>query len=347
MSVADQLKWWLRPGRSDSSRLAWAFVISLTVHLALAGGYYTGKQLGWWQHLQNLHWVKSSRMLTALLRKAEAEPARPAEPLPDIPLVFVEVSPAQATPEAPKNAQYYSSHNSQAANPDADQDIGVPKITGHQEQVAKTEDVPRDKPVPLQPALPATPAREEQEELKPKPAPEPAPLLKPAPAPADLALAKPPEPTSPQKDAGQDVRSRPRTIKEALARKPASHIPGEKMKQDGGVRRRLEVASLDAKATPFGAYDAMLVEAISQRWFSLLDERDFASDSRGKVVVHFKLHQDGRVTGLTVAENTAGEVLGLLCQKAVLDPAPFAAWPTEMRRLMGESRSIQFTFYYN
>jgi hypothetical protein len=183
--------------RSDSSRLAWAFVISLTVHLALAGGYYTGNQLGWWQHLQNLHWVKSSRMLTALLRKAEAEPARPAEPLPDIPLVFVEVSPAQATPEAPKNAQYYSSHNSQAANPDADQDIGVPKITGHQEQVAKTEDVPRDKPVPLHPALPHS-CQEEQEELKPKPAPEPAPLLKPAPAPADLAWPNHPSQPPPE-----------------------------------------------------------------------------------------------------------------------------------------------------
>lgn len=352
MSVADESKWWLRLGQSESSRLAWAFVISLTIHLALAGGYYAGKQLGWWQHLQNLHWVKSAKMLTALIRKADAERERTPEPLPDIPLVFVEVSPAQATPEAPKEAKYYSSQNSKAANPDAEQDTGIPKITGQQERVAKTEDVPREKPVPLQPAVPATPAREEQEELQAKPAPEPAPVRQPppptpAPAPADLALAKPPQPAPPRQETGQDKRSRPRTIKEAIARNPASRIPGEKMKQEGGVRRRLEVASLDAKATPFGAYDAMLVEAISQRWFSLLDERDFASDSRGKVVLHFRLHQDGRVSGLTVAENTAGEVLGLLCQKAVLDPAPFAAWPTEMRRLMGETRSIQFTFYYN
>ena len=45
-------------------------------------------------------------------------------------------------------------------------------------------------------------------------------------------------------------------------------------------------------------------------------------------------------------ENFAGEVLGFLCQKAVLDPAPFAAWPSDMRRTLGNVRSIQFTFYY-
>ncbi len=119
------------------------------------------------------------------------------------------------------------------------------------------------------------------------------------------------------------------------------------MKQEGGVRRHLEIASLDAKATLFGAYDRMLVEAITQRWFSLLDQRAYASDSRGKVVLQFHLLYDGRITDMNVSENSAGEVLGLICQKAVLDPAPFPAWPGDMRRAMGDSRSIQFTFYYN
>ena len=119
------------------------------------------------------------------------------------------------------------------------------------------------------------------------------------------------------------------------------------MKQEGGVSRRHITPSFDTKATPFGAYDAALVEAISQRWFTLLDQRDYASDSRGKVVLQFRLHHDGRVTDMNMANNTAGEVLGLICQKAVLDPAPFAAWPSDMRRTLGEIRNIQFTFYYN
>jgi hypothetical protein len=65
------------------------------------------------------------------------------------------------------------------------------------------------------------------------------------------------------------------------------------------------------------------------------------------VVLHFSLHYDGRITEMSVAENTAGEVLQLICQKAVLEPAPYAAWPGDMRRMLGETRYIQFTFYYN
>ena len=62
--------------------------------------------------------------------------------------------------------------------------------------------------------------------------------------------------------------------------------------------------------------------------------------------MQFALHYDGRVTDMNMAENTTGEVLGLICQKAVLDPAPFAAWPSDMRRTLGDVRHIQFTFYY-
>ena len=64
-------------------------------------------------------------------------------------------------------------------------------------------------------------------------------------------------------------------------------------------------------------------------------------------MLHFSLHYDGRVTDMTVSETTVSEVLSLLCQKAILDPAPFTTWPAEMRRMMGESRNIQITFYYN
>jgi hypothetical protein len=49
---------------------------------------------------------------------------------------------------------------------------------------------------------------------------------------------------------------------------------------------------------------------------------------------------------MKVAENTAGEVLGFICESAVHDPAPFAAWPSDMRRTLGDTRNIQFTFYY-
>jgi len=69
---------------------------------------------------------------------------------------------------------------------------------------------------------------------------------------------------------------------------------------------------------------------------------------RGRVVLQFLLNYDGRITEMKVLENTVTETLSLLCQKAVLDPAPFDKWPREMRLMVGEDfRRITFTFYYN
>jgi hypothetical protein len=326
----------LRLEQAEVSRLAWAFAISLALHLLVYGSYYTGKKYNLWQNLHWPAWLQPPKILTDLIKKKPNPP--PPQPQQEIPLIFVNVNPAQATADAPKDAKYYSDKNARAANPEPDKITEVPKIDGKQTQVVKTEDIPREKFTPLQPSPPAQTPQEARPDIKPKPAY----------TPGDLTLAKPaPAPRKTEGDADDARPARPRTIREALARLQDSRPPGEKMKQDGGVRRRNEMASLDTKATPFGAYDAALVEAISQRWFTLLDERDYASDSRGKVVLQFRLHYDGRVTDMNVAESTAGEVLSLICQKAVLDPAPFAAWPSDMRRTLGDIRSIQFTFYYN
>jgi hypothetical protein len=334
MSVAGTPRWSLRLERAETSRLAWAFVLSLALHLLIFGTYQTGQKYHIWQTLHLPAWLHAPKILQEVFKKKETPP--PPRPQ-DVPLVFVNVSPAQATPEPPKEAKFYSDKNSVAANPEADKITDIPKITGTQTFVPKTEDVPREKFTPLQPARPVEPPQVAQEEVKPKP-------LKP---PGDLVMAKPaPTPRTTEGNANEAKPARPRTVKQALAQMPASELAGVKMLQDGGVSHRREIASLDTRATPFGAYDAALVEAVSHRWWALLDEREYASDSRGKVVLQFHLHYDGRVTEMNMADNTAGEVLGFICQKAVLDNAPYAAWPSDMRRLLGDVRSIQFTFYY-
>jgi hypothetical protein len=157
--------------------------------------------------------------------------------------------------------------------------------------------------------------------------------------PGDLTLGKPEK--SPQPE-----QPRPRTIKQALAQQ-SHQLPGQQMKQDGGMRRAALVSSLDVKATLFGDYDARFIDAVTQRWYGLLDSRQFAMDRTGKVTLRFHLNYDGSIVDMKVLENTVGDVLGYVCQKAVTDPAPFAAWPAEMRRMIGENyREITFTFYY-
>ena len=106
-------------------------------------------------------------------------------------------------------------------------------------------------------------------------------------------------------------------------------------------------SSLDVTATPFGAYDAAIVAAIQHRWYALLDDQRLTRGT-GKVAVRFRLHDDGRVTTMDVTENTVGELLSILCERAIRDPSPFAPWPSDMRRLVGANyREVNFTFYYN
>ncbi len=93
---------------------------------------------------------------------------------------------------------------------------------------------------------------------------------------------------------------------------------------------------------------AAFIETVQQRWYDLLDNSRYDGYRQGKVVLQFHLNYDGRITEMKVVENNVGEMLGLLCQKAVLDPSPFEKWPHEMRLMVDRDyRELTFTFYYN
>jgi len=301
----------LRLSRLESRRLLIALLVSLAVHLVAWGGYELDKKFGWSQRLHLPAWLhKPEKKNFATLVPAEAEP----------PMIFVDVS--HAEPEPPKKARYYSNKNSQAANPDATADADQPKLDGKQKDIPKTEDTPKFSK--LQPS-------------PPKEQPDPA---KTAEAAADnlgdLKLKKPEE----QKTAQQPER--PRTLKQAQ-----QQLPGEKQQQDGGVRRQRNWASLDARSTPFGDYDRAIIEAVTQRWYDLLDSHRFAQDRTGKVRVYFKLKTDGAVEEVKILENTVGDLLGYVCSESVSEAAPFGKWPEVMRRAIKENyREITFTFYY-
>jgi outer membrane biosynthesis protein TonB len=331
----------LRTPPWEDSRLAWALAASLLLHLSVFGIYKGGQHFGIWEKLRVPAWVQ--RMTDALMPAFAKRPVPPPKPNEDMALMLLEVNPAFAT-EPPKNAQYYAAHSTVAANPDADQETGVPKISGAQERMMRTEDTQLSRAQPLQPAPQPTPKKAETAER-----PEEEAKAKPTLQPGSLTLAKPDE--QERKTDGQAERPRPRTVAEAkarLAQQQRLSTAGEKARQDGGVRRRNVATTLNAIGTPFGAYDAAIVAAIQERWYGLLEERSYASDKSGKVVLEFRLNYDGRVTDLKVVQNTVDELLCLLCQKAILDPSPFARWPAEMRRLnSSDSREVRFTFFYN
>jgi hypothetical protein len=308
----------LRLNRFETKRLAVALALSLAAHFLAWGGYELGKQTGLWQHL---HWP--ARMQAA----AKIKPPPPVQKQDD-PTMFLDVDTDQATPDAPKDAKYYSSKNSRAAS-SATGNSNQPKLNGKQTDVPNTKDVPRTPNTKIQPMPEAQRTQEKQEALKS--------FLQTG----DLKLAK--VDTAPPKN--ETTPEKPRTINQALAQQ---HLqPRMAMQQDGGTRRQALVPASDAKATPFGEYDNKFIQAVQDRWYHLLDSQQFAQDRSGKVTLRFHLNYDGSVSDMAVLQNTVGELLCYVCQKAVTDPAPFEAWPSDMRHMVGANfREMTFTFYY-
>ncbi len=311
----------LRFSPREIRRLMAALLASLLVHLALWGGYAAGVKFGWWQKLHPPAWLQKMQ--------AKISPPTKLAARAEEPTVFLDVS--HADTDAPKQARYYSNKDSRAANPDPETTANQPRINGQQTDIAKTETTPDFSK--LQPSAPQEPQTE----------------TKPAEAAASLKLgeehsAKPAkDPAAPQQPAQPPKRLR--TVKEALAQQ--QQLPGQSMRQDGGVRRRLDWSQLDAKATAFGDYDRKIVEAVTQRWYDLLDSRHFAQDRTGKVTVRFRLKYDGTVEAMQLADNTVGEMLGYVCQESIQQAAPFEKWPADLHRLIGANyRDITFTFYY-
>jgi hypothetical protein len=311
--------------------LVTAFTLSLIIHVLLFGFWRVGKHLGWWKHQAT--WLlkitqKKSRPPAVQLSPAQQAALRERQ----IPLTFVEVDPSTAVKEAPKDAKYYGVQNTKAANPDPNVESETAKIDGSQDKTVRLQNVPKPLPFPLQPAIaPEKGADDLQQDAKPKESL------------GDLARAKPNEGVARVGSGEEAIQKRPRTIQEALAQK---NLVGEKTLQPGGVRTRGRV-SLSVEATPFASYDAAFIAAVQQRWYDLLDSYTGVQQS-GRVVVEFRLHYDGRISDLSVSDRDVTEILTWLCQRAINDPAPYAKWPDDMRRAIGNNtREVRFTFYYN
>jgi outer membrane biosynthesis protein TonB len=303
--------------------VACALAVSLAMHLLFFGAMELSERL----HLQFPEWLKAVLNLSKQLAEEKKNP--PANDREPPTLTFVEVDPSQVAAEPPQDTRNYSSFNSLASNPETAIESTQPKLDGSQNKVPKVMDTLRPAPAP-----PLTPMKPEPEPVNPKPE------IKPAEKPGELAFAKPAD-TKPKE---AEKPNRPRTLIEAQLQK--GMIPGRKLQQEGGVKRHGTIASLDARVTPYAAYDEAIIRAVSKRWYDILDATTTPTRP-GQVVLEFRLHYDGRVSELRVLESEVGDVLALYCQKAISDPSPYAPWPKEMRRMLAkDSRLITFTFYY-
>lgn len=256
---------------------------------------------------------------------------------------FIETDASQVTGEEPKNARFYSANSTVAANPEnpSGKTGDTPYLDGKETRLASTENVH-----PLPPGAPAAPAPKpvEAPAVKPQPtAPKPAEPVKDLPETGikvveekKLAMLEQPA-ESPRR-----IRQRPAPAGSGSSRDIAtakSHATAM------GVSR-IGIAAFNVAGSPFGEYDKALIFAVQSRWYAVLNEKRMDVHA-GTVVLKFDLRADGSVANMQVVENNAGFDLGLYCQKAVVESAPFAPLPESLQRLIGsDAREIVFTFYY-
>jgi hypothetical protein len=313
-----------------------ALIISLLIHLAAFFTYKIGQSQGWWANLAMPRWMQvvSRALAPAVPKKIAAVTQSPA------PLMFVEVDPANAIHEPPKTPKFYGANNTVAANPNVTKPSSVPDIRGRQDKVLKTTEDGKPKAQPLQPTPPPRPETVAKAAVPKKEY-----------TPGDLASARPAETareSTPEADTAveaqpQPIYQRPLTIAEAKAR---SGTLGEKTRQAGGVSNLKITSALDVRSTAVGAYDEQFVGAVKARWDQLWDNR--TPNASGKVILEFRLLPDGRITNMKMIQNEVTDLMGTICEQAIMDPAPYAPWPREMRlEIPADFRDVQFTFFYD
>ena len=259
-------------------------------------------------------------------------------------VIFLEVPPNMATENAPQDSKHYSNNNSKAANQKSEKETNKPKIEGKQELIDQIV----DSTVNTKQAIPLTEEEtqtQSKEELKQKTETESNSIKAESLNPIQLK-------TKSKNRTKSSVKPKPKPRPEPKLKRPSSMaearrmamISGEKMKQDGGVRNKATIDGLDAKASPFGNYDARLIASIQDRWHNIIP----SVREVGRVVVTFNLWENGEVTDIEVERSTVSSILSLKCERAVREPAPFDPWPDKMREFIGNNRRfVRFTFHYN
>lgn len=100
-------------------------------------------------------------------------------------------------------------------------------------------------------------------------------------------------------------------------------------------------------ATPWHDYEKQLFNKVSENWTCLLDKENPKLNEHGQVTLQFVLTSDGQVKELKVTESYVSKRLTDFCAQAILDSAPFPAWPAEVRKSLGkDAEYVYFKFHY-
>lgn len=171
-----------------------------------------------------------------------------------------------------------------------------------------------------------------------------------------------PEPSDPAPEAGEEVIERlpdlPDRASRALPREGAEARPeggslGDALRNlqeyvqresfdnpQGGTNEFGPHIQFDTKGVEFGPWIRRFVAQVRRNWFV----PNAAMLMRGRVVIQFNVHKDGRITDLTVVSPASVESFNTAALNALLSSNPTYALPPEYP---AERAFFTVTFFYN
>ena len=115
----------------------------------------------------------------------------------------------------------------------------------------------------------------------------------------------------------------------------------------GNGTNRLAPGIIPGNPFPFPDYDQALVKSIYDRWLQLLNAQP-QPGAQGSVAVEFFLHANGSVSRIRRLPSDVTPRLEQLCERAILELAPFPKWPAPMLDEIGaDFRLIRVSFDFD
>lgn len=239
-----------------------------------------------------------------------------------------------------KDSKYISNKASKAANQKSDKESNKPKIDGK----GNLDDHFIDSAVNTKPKAQPQPKEESEAQSQPKDEPKSKSERQPKTIKSKsldpIQISKPMDQPKPKVNPKPE-RKRFSSMAEARSMEMAK-INSNKRNQDGGVKNRSLIDSLDVKQSPYGDYLGIFFSTIESHWDRHIGGVDF-----GRVVIQFKFWKNGNVTDVKVVSNSATSLLKMRCERSIENAAPFEPWPDGMREYEGDDyKSVTITFHY-
>lgn len=108
----------------------------------------------------------------------------------------------------------------------------------------------------------------------------------------------------------------------------------------GGANQNDPFINFDSKGVEFGPWIARFVAQVRRNWFIPLA----AMSMRGRVVVTFNVHKDGRITDVTVARPSSVDAFTISARNAILQSNPTVPLPPEYP---DDKAFFTVTFFFN